>query len=135
MASITINIISNTTPGNSVVAIYDIDADGYPGTKLFQTTEFDNTIIGVQTIAVTPYILQGGKNYAVVFQSSATIGNMRRFGYAASNNALIWGNDGNTSNYGILIIANTYNSTFPTTFPAGASLNTTSQIAVYFQRT
>ena len=135
VANISINIISNSTPGNCVVAIYDLDVDGYPSTKLFQTTEFDNLITGIQTIAVTPYTLEGGKNYAIVFQSSQPIGSIRRFVYNSSNNGLIWGHDGLITNYGLLVVANTYNSTFPTNFPAGASMNTTAQIAVYFQRT
>jgi hypothetical protein len=132
--SVSINIISNVTAGNSAVAIYDLDSNGYPSTKLFQTSEYNNVVTGIQTIAVTPYTLEAGKNYAVAFQASNTISSIRKIDYLSSNNSLVWGNDGDNINYGLICAANAYTSDFPATFPAGGSLVSSAQIiAVFFQ--
>lgn len=130
--SITINIISGVV-GTAVVGIYSIDANGYPSSKLIQTTEFNTAITGVQTIAVSGLTLNGGENYAAVFQCSAPIPNMRRFGYLSTNTGLIWGTDAVSAKYGLLNIANVYNPTLPNTFPAGAALNAQPLIGIYFQ--
>lgn len=130
--SVSINIISGTV-GNAVIGIYDLDANGYPNNKLFQTTQYNTLVTGVQTITVPNYTLLGGTNYAVVFQCSASIPNMNRFGTLGSNNTILWGTDANSQRYGLLNIVNVYSATLPATFPVGASLNTQPLIGVYFQ--
>lgn len=132
VSEISINILSGVA-GNAVVGIYDIGDDGYPNAKLAQTTEFNTSITGLQSIQVNNINLNGGTNYAVVFQSSATIPNMRRFGYAGSNAAIIWGTDGDATKYGLLTTANSYSAILPAAFPKGATLNTQPQIAVFFK--
>jgi hypothetical protein len=130
--SISINIISGAV-GVAVVGVYDLDNNGYPNNKLFQTTDFNTNITGVQSIAVTPYTLEGSTNYALVFQSSVSIPNMVRFGILGSNNSILWGTDASSLRYGLLNIVNTFSSTLPSVFPSGASLNTQPLIGIFFQ--
>lgn len=130
--NISINIIS-TVAGAAVVGIYSLDGDGYPKDKIVQTTEFNTNISGLQSITISPTLLTGGSSYAVVFQCSAPIPNMRRFGYLSTNTGLIWGTDAGLTKYGLLNIANTYSSLLPNQFPAGAALNAQPLIGIYFQ--
>ena len=130
--SVSINILSGAA-GNAVVGVYDLDINGYPNNKLFQTTNFNTNVTGVQSIAVTPYTLEGSTNYALVFQSSVSIPNMIRFGTLGSNNSILWGTDANSLRYSLLSIVNSFSSTLPLVFPSGASLNTQPLIGIFFQ--
>ena len=130
--SISINIISGAV-GVAVVGVYDLDNNGYPNNKLFQTTDFNTNITGVQSITVPSFTLEGSTNYALVFQSSVSIPNMVRFGILGSNNSILWGTDAASLRYGLLSIVNTFSSTLPSVFPSGASLNTQPLIGIFFQ--
>ena len=130
--SISINIISGAV-GVAVVGVYDLDNNGYPNNKLFQTTDFNTNITGVQSITVPNFTLEGSTNYALVFQSSVSIPNMIRFGILGSNTSILWGTDASSLKYGLLSIVNTFSSTLPSVFPSGASLNTQPLIGIFFQ--
>jgi len=119
-------------------AIYDLTSTGYPNTKLFNSTEFTFAVGTVQTQAVSLTLSAG--TYVVVSILNSASGTMVGVGRQNMYNTGIGTLDFTAAGAFFLpqgyTVSQTYSTTLPTTFTAGATATGTAALpALWFKVT
>jgi hypothetical protein len=118
-------------------AIYNLTSSGYPNTKLFNSTEFTFATAGIQTEAVSLTLSAGTYVVASILNSASgtMVGVGRQNMYNTGIGTLDFGAGANFLPQGYTV-SQTYSTTLPTTFPAGATSTGTAALpALWFKVT
>jgi hypothetical protein len=118
-------------------AIYNLTSTGYPNTKLFNSTEFTFATAGIQTQAVSLTLSAGTYVVASILNSASgtMVGVGRQNMYNTGIGTLDFGAGANFLPQGYTV-SQTYSTTLPTTFPAGATSTGTAALpALWFKVT